>query len=57
MRTVDLAALLVSTTKGLQICSKILPAGPAVKLGKRDGIGHGAAAVAQVRLFVETGRR
>jgi hypothetical protein len=42
--------------KGLQICSKILAAGPAVKVGERTTIGHGAAVVALVRLSVETGR-
>lgn len=42
--------------KGLQICSKILAAGPAVKVGERNTIGHGAAVVALVRLSVETGR-
>jgi hypothetical protein len=40
----------------MQICSKILAVGPAVKVGERNTIGHGAAVVALVRLSVETGR-
>jgi len=48
--------LLVSPTKACKFAAKILAAGPAVKVGERNVIGHGAVLLSLVRLSVELGR-